>query len=89
MYDTDSMMALSNYSYSYYDWINNNCFSSAYFYIRFSDDDSTFDNLKSITCAARSLNPRVNLSSSIVGNVVVLKSISKHFVFYKGVIILP
>ena len=81
MYDTDSMMALSNYSYNYYDWTNNKCSSSAYFYIRFSDDDSTFDNMRSITCAASSLNPRVNLTSSIVGNVVVLKSISKNVVF--------
>lgn len=78
MYDTDSMMALSNYSYNYYDWINNKCSSSAYFYIRFSDDDSKFDNMKSITCAASSLNPRANLTSSIVGNVLVVKLISKN-----------
>ena len=78
MYDTNSMMTLSNYSYNYYDWINNKYYSSVYFNIRFSDDDSTFDNMKSITCAARSLNPRVNLTSSIFGNLVVLKSISKN-----------
>jgi hypothetical protein len=79
MYDTDSMMTLSNYSYYYYDWINNKCSNSAYFSILFNDDDSKFDNLKSITCAASSLNPRVNLTSSIVGNVFVVKLISKNF----------
>ena len=92
MYDTDSMIPLlGDYAFTWvnFDWINNKCYSGMFLHIRFSDDDSTFDNMKSITCATWSLNPRVNLTSSIVGNVVVLKSISKHFVFYKGVIILP
>lgn len=67
----------NTYMFYSYDWLNKICFSEIAVFFQLKDNDKTFDNTRSITCAASSLTPRVNLTGSTNANVIVIKSTSK------------